>query len=361
MGSRRGTFAEFQLQNNGSIVNQSIHDKMRVLKTSLDVDLLEDALGIEVVKEMGDEDICRCPLPSHHGHDANPSFSINRSKLVYNCFACGIGGTIIDLVARVKNIDYDEAYAFCSSYGDSTLGKDNVFAFGEKLNSIFLSQKYSPEVSSPLPRFSKSILKDWLLEYSDYFEQRGINSSSQDKFLLGYDPQHIRGEYTGPAVIIPHFFNENLVGYQERWIAEDRPKGIPKYTNSKGFPKKETLFGYDYIDPGNNKEPVVVVESALTAIYLDQIGYAAVATFGAQVTDEQIWLLRSLSWGVILAFDNDSAGRSARETVGERLRRNVPVHVIPELGEEKSDLNDFSEEKVVEIIENVKPWFIKEI
>ena len=339
----------------------NLHEKMLLLKTTLDVDLLEDALEIEVIKEMGSEDICRCPLPSHDGYDANPSFSLNRDKLVYNCFACGVGGTIIDLVARVKNLDYEEAYQFCRTYLDQTLGKDNPFAFGERINEIFSRDKQSSSIFKPLPRFNKSVLKDWLVEYPEYFESRGISRKSQDKFLLGYDAFHKRGDYVGPAAIIPHFFEDMLVGYQERWTEEDRPKNIPKYTNTKNFPRGETLYGYDLIVAGNNDQPIVVVESALTAVYLDQIGFPSVATFGAQVTDEQIRLLRAFSWGVILAFDNDEAGRNARDLVGERLRKSISVHILPEYGSEKSDLNDFSEEEVVEIMQKAKPWFIKEI
>jgi DNA primase len=341
--------------------NLNTFEKISFLKRSLDIDLLEDALDIEVVKEMGDEDICRCPLPSHNGYDANPSFSINRSKLVYNCFACGIGGNIIDLVARVKDIDYDQAYDFCKTYQDGTANKDNPFAFQEKLEQIFAEHEQHAAGTNPLPRFSKSILTPWVSDYSEYFLQRGINKDSQDKFLLGYDPHHKRGNYTGPAAIIPHFFQDALVGYQERWLDENRPKSIPKYTNSHGFPKKETLFGYDIVWDGNNTGSVVVVESAITAIYLDQMGYPAVATFGAQVTDEQIALLRSFSWGVILAFDNDQAGATACDMVGNRLKKTIPVHVLPVFGNEKADLNDLSESGVADIMRQARPWFLKEL
>lgn len=338
----------------------SVYEQMALLQKSLDVGLLEDALGIDVVKEMGSEDICRCPLPSHNGVDSNPSFSINRTKLLYNCFTCGIGGNIIDLVARILDVDYDQAYKFCRTYEDRVSDKDNPFAFGEKLAAIFSENSESKQSIPPIPRYSKSILKGWLSEYPDYFIKRGINAESQDEFLLGYDPHHQRGEYIGPAVIIPHFFKGNLVGYQERWIEDQRPKSIPKYTNSKNFPKKETLFAYDLALEGNKTQSVVVVESALTAVYLFQVGYPAVATFGAQVTDEQIRLLRSFSWGVTLAFDNDSAGKTACETVGDRLRKTIPVHIISQSGADKEDLNDLPEDQVRQIVDNAKPWFIKE-
>jgi len=336
---------------------KTISERMKALKKSLDIDLLEDALGIEVSNSVGDEDMCSCPLPSHEGVDSNPSFSINRSKLVYNCFTCGVGGNIIDLVARILDLDYEDAYKFCRNHKDNTLGKDDPFAYGRQLQQIFDSQKES-KISKPMPRYSRSILNDWLENYCEYLEHRGINQDSQDKFMLGFDPQHTRADYTGPAVIIPHFFENNLVGYQERWTDDDRPKNIPKYTNSKNFPKAETLFAFDSAIKGNNS-PVIVVESALTAVYLDQLGYPSVATFGASVSDEQIRLLRSFSWGVTLSFDNDAAGRQACGMLCDRLHKTIPIHITEEFGEHKQDLNDLSKNEVEKVITNAKPWFMK--
>lgn len=331
-----------------------ISERLHLLSKSIDVDLFEDALGLDVMKKMGDEDICRCPLPSHNGYDANPSFSINRKKLLYNCFACGVGGNIIDLVARVRDCDYEEAYVFCKSYGGSFGAKES---FNDRINNIFsISKQKEPE--KILPIYKASILKDWVQNYSEYLVNRGIEEDAQDKFMLGFDPEHSRGDYTGPAIIIPHFFKENLVGYQERWIDNSRPKDIPKYTNTKNFPRRETLFGFDFAASDLNKN-VIVVESALTVVYLHQFGYPAVGTFGAQVTDEQIKLLQSFSWGVVLAFDNDAAGKNATDVIISRLRKTIPVHVLDQFGSEKADLNDLSKQEVVKLIENAKPWFMK--
>ena len=335
----------------------TVSERIGLLKGSLDIDLLEDALGMEVVKEMGDEDICRCPLPSHDGVDSNPSFSINRVKLVYHCFACGVGGNVIDLVARVLDVDYEDAYKFCKTYDDKNFDRDDPFAFGRKLETIFSSQ-HDKRKYAPLPRFNKEILKRWISCPTDYFTNRGLSEEVIAKYSLGYDLSHKRADYTGPAAIIPHFFEGALVGYQERWIDNDRPKSIPKYTNTKGFPKAETLFGYDFV-VGNTSAPVIVVESALTAVYLDRLGYSSVATFGATVTDEQIRLLRSFSWGVTLAFDNDSAGHGARDMVSERLRKTLPIHILDDFGENKADLNDLNAEEVAILVENAKPWFMK--
>jgi len=358
VGVDRRVVAQLKLSYNRSGVT-SLSEKMQILKGSMDLDLLESSLDIEVVRQMGSEDVCRCPLPSHNGVDSNPSFMINRDRLVYNCFACGVGGTIIDLVARVMNVDYDEAYRFCRSYGESSLGNDDPQSFSKRLNAIFSEQSAKSDFV-PFPRFSTNVIDQWLHEPCDYFASRGITEESRELYSLGFDPAHRRGSYTGPAVVIPHFFDGALVGYQERWLDPERPKDIPKYTNSRNFPKGETLFGFD-IAIGNNSSPVVVVESAFTAIYVNQVGLPAVATFGAQVTDYQIHLLKSFSWGATLSFDNDSAGQGACSLVAERLRKTIPIHIVDPPEGDKADLNDLSEEGVLESIRSAKPWFMKEI
>lgn len=330
---------------------QDMKQKLDKLKETMDVDVFEDALNIDVVRTVGDEDMCRCPLPSHNGYDANPSFMFNRAQLVYNCFACGIGGTVIDLVARILDVDYEQAYAFCNDYSTQS----GVGNFEKKIETIFKDERTSG-AKKVLPLFNVVILEDWVNNETDYYANRNIHADTKMRFALGFDPAHTRGDYTGPAAIIPHFFDKKLVGYQERWVDESRPSKIPKYTNTSGFPKKETLFAYDEV---TDRSPVVVVESALTAVYLTQLGFSSVATFGAQVTDDQIKLLQNFSWGVILAFDNDDAGNAACDRVVQRLHKTIPTHVIEQYGDSKQDLNDLSPSKAMEVIEQAKPWFMR--
>lgn len=51
-------------------------------------------LGIEM-KVHGDEMRGICPIPAHRGEKKTPSFYINPSKQVFNCFGCKAGGNIV--------------------------------------------------------------------------------------------------------------------------------------------------------------------------------------------------------------------------------------------------------------------------
>jgi len=326
-----------------------------VMSQSIDIDQLESALGIDVVTRNGEEDIARCPLSTHSGNDRNPSFSINRNKKLFNCFACGRGGTLINLVSDVKSCSFEDAVAFCRTYSLS-LQTNSGSALAERIEKLINSQKM--EIKEPaIPVFSKNLINPWVenLEETDFFLNRGISLEVSSLLLLGYDSQHQRGSYVGPAVIIPHIFRKKLVGYQERWI--NAPSNIPKYTNTKDFPKKSTLYNYDNVEDDHD---IVVVESAITVAYLATLGYSAIATFGASVQQEQIRLIKNIcSVGnkIILSFDNDEAGRNATKKVVNQLKNTVPLFVVDPPDQDKGDLNDLTPDEVSYRINQASPWW----
>lgn len=324
------------------------------IKDAIDVEELERALDIVVVSQNGDEDMARCPLSTHAGIDRNPSFSINRKKKLFNCFACGRGGTLISLVEDIKKCSYDEAYSFCRLYCvsiQSNSNKDLLF----KLQSIM--HEHREEDAEVLPIFRESILNGWTqdVDNTDFFIKRGISPEVITLLKLGYDAEHGRGNYIGPAAIIPHFWENRLVGYQERWLG-NYPEGIPKYTNSKDFPKKNTIYNYHNVSSGD----IIVVESAMTVAYLMSLGHNAIATFGASVQPEQIRLIKNLcSVGsrVFLSYDNDVAGQMATSRIVKQLKNTVPLFIIEPPNESKGDLNDLTPAEVSARIESATPWW----
>lgn len=70
--------------------------------------LVTDLLSDRKYEIKGHELRCCCPF-----HDEeNPSFSINLEKGAYYCHACGEKGSIVDFVAKMKNIPNQEAWKF---------------------------------------------------------------------------------------------------------------------------------------------------------------------------------------------------------------------------------------------------------
>ena len=116
-----------------------------------------------------------------------------------------------------------------------------------------------------------------------------------------------------------------------------KPK-IPKYKSNSGFPKSDTLYGYDLVD---RKEPVVVVESPFSVIKAHALGIPnVVATFGAKVSAAQVDLLKEFRQ-VYIWMDNDSkspAGRIAERRLVRSLHRHTSISVV--LSDIDKDLAD---------------------
>lgn len=336
-------------------------------------------LDIEITDVARGEHWASCPLPTHPGADAKPSFSVNEQTLLYNCFVCNEGGPLPLLVASMQDLETDEdgtrwnkALEWLLPFSDADVREDDDDGFMEQLER-YLDRNEVRTVHArkvEMPYYSRRIIER--LDYAplDLLSKWQIeHEATVEQFDIRYEPSRYRSkagkEYYGPALLIPHFYRGDLVGYQERWLDEERPKWIPKYTNSDNFPKADTLFNWDGAkEEARRGLPVLVVESTMTAIRLWEIGYAAVATFGASVRDEQIRLLSTFhAGGVILAFDSDpafrntkgewieGAGKKAFATVSARLLDlGIPVHTIEVTSDSKDDLADLSEEQIHALI-----------
>lgn len=327
----------------------------------IDVDEFQQEIGFEVLENARGFDIGHCPdaWGQHKNGDSTGKFGIHRENRTFNCFVCG-GGTLLSLAMAIKDCDEEVAldwlYQFARPVDQSDAG------FLDEIEQILLVEKRKKPV---WPWFNENVLDQWNNAPLEWLIERGISDDTSATHRLKFDPEHTRksrskGEYTGPAIILPHYWNERLVGWQVRWLDDERPKWVPKYTNTHDFPKEETIYGYEGVYL--SEKPVVVVESAPTKLFLESLGIPAVATFGANVSAEQIRLLRKCQQGLVLARDNDPAGekwvrdkRLDHEPLAAQLERFVPVQIALTIGpkDKGGDLGDLvgDEALVREIIE----------
>lgn len=292
---------------------------------TLDVDEFEAAIGFEPIgyNDRG-EDHGHCPDPwnLHKNGDRTGKFSINRDKKVFNCFVCG-GGTLLSLTMAIRNCEEDQAIDWLKQFSSKIFQTDEGFL--EEVNRL-LSPKIKKAEEDVLPWFNGNVLLQWEEVNHPWFEERGISESVRLIYRLGVNTKTIRKlndqEFISESIVLPHIHQEKLVGWQNRWIGE-RPKWVPKYTNTNDFPKKTTLYGLDMAI--QCEKPIVVVESVPTVLYLASLNIPAVATFGATVSKEQMRLLRKWQHGVVLAQDNDQAGCKWRDDLVSYLDRYIPV------------------------------------
>ena len=198
--------------------------------------------------------------------DASPSASVNVELGVWTCYACGAGGKV--------------------GTGKTS---DTVKSAVEKLQS-----------SQPPHVFDDA----WL----DFFDASGPSPYWAGRFSVRTATAYRCGThpFTGNPtypVLSPH---------GQVWGVVERTDGPLKYLYPKGVSVGKTLFGFRK----GRFHSVIVCEGAgdVMAFHAAGVpkGVLLVGTYGAGVNAPQAALIRSLSVPqVIMAYDNDEAGRTA--------------------------------------------------
>jgi DNA primase len=161
-----------------------------------------------------------------------------------------------------------------------------------------------------------------------YFQGRLITEESVKKFALGYSEKQ-------DMVTIPVASPDGIdIGFVGRSIEGK------EFKNTPGLPKSKVLFNLHRVKTAGK---VYVVESSFDAIRLDQCGFPAVATLGANVSNFQTELLQKYFNDIIVIADNDEAGGNMKDKLIERLGNRVSVVT---LDKKYKDIGDMSDEDI---------------
>ena len=277
-------------------------------------------LGIDVPVGV-DEVSILCPF-----HDDNSeSCSINLDKGVWICFAgCG-QGSLKSFIQEYKDWDFKQVNQYLVSYKDTH--SKRLF-----IEPPIVEEGPLPEVYVP---FKLGMVPKWIFD-------RGFDKQSMKKWLCGISPAN--------GLIIPvKDINFRTVG----WITRQE-KQIPKYLYSKGLKKSHILFGQPYI---RDCEYVCVTEGPLDAMWLNQLGFPAVALLGMSMSEKQKDLILTLpTKEIILCLDNDEAGQRGKKRAFELLDNKIKVSHI-DIPEEYKDVQDIKSYGILKnVIKNKRYW-----
>ena len=286
-------------------------------------------LGIQGGVIRNDNLVTQCLWPNNHGSgDSHPSFSINIKTGKWICFAgCGRGSLPL-LVRLYQNMEEDEAIRWLFSEAGAAVTFDQVsesFPFRIEGNSI---KDETVNGSVEVAREDYRLLDSSVT--SSYILERGYNMDTVNSWGMRYD-RSLR------AVGIPiQSIDDGLVGVVRRLVPPIMP-GYPRYLYTSGFNRSKHLFGA-HRHPRNGL--TIVVEGPLDAIWLHQHGYTgAVALMGSYCSVEQIVLLKKLGSELLVALDNDSAGKEAEEHLISQLGSSIMVTVSEYSGKDVQELN----------------------
>lgn len=239
------------------------------------------SLGVDIRRAEGREISGRCPVHKRvtGREDGSPSWSMSAETGLWICFSCGARGTLSMLVSELTG-EPDAIMAVHHFLIDRNL---------ERLTSEVEVVKKKPEV-------------DWIS-----FSKFGAAPASELR-KRAIDPDQarmhgIRWDTERAAWIIP-IVNQfgDLQGWQTK--ARDWVRNFPV-----GVKKSESLFGIERFKGGT----AILVESPLDVVRFASVfdKPQALATFGAAVSTKQIGLLASVADKVIIAMDNDDAGKQS--------------------------------------------------
>lgn len=277
-----------------------------------------------------------------------PSFVVSPRKKIYKDFSTGDGGDVIKFYRKINNLSFYEAVnELARKYNIS------IKTFYEDSSRITENEKYYEIMKQAQIYFSKNIFNS--SEALNYMDNRGYLEVDLRKFGIGFSENKWDGllsyltnkgysiddllelglviknengnifDYFRNRIIFP-IYNDNMkiVGFGGRTINTD--ENTPKYLNSpesKIFKKGKELFGLLNRGEQIRKRGVaILMEGYLDVLTAHKNGFEfAVASLGTAFTIEQAEYLKRYATNVIIAYDNDSAGKNATVKAANILKK----------------------------------------
>jgi DNA primase len=334
-------------------------------------DLVEVVSDYVKLKKAGRSFRGLCPFHK----EKTPSFFVDPLKQLYHCFGCGEGGNVFTFVMKMERVEFPEAVKLLAE----RVGYEIKYEKGESRDKSFRERLFS--ACEEAAKFYENYL--WGSEGEkarEYLERRGFSKEILKEFRLGFSPSQwstitnylykkgftseelasagisIQGEkgfydrFRG-RIIFPIFdLKGRVVAFGGR-ILEGEDKDEPKYLNSSETPifkKGSLLYGlYQAKREIVSEDEVIVVEGYTDVLALHQGGIKnSVATLGTAFTIEHFHALSRISSKVLLAFDADTAGKTAAQRGIELLsegRSEIYVIRLPS-GKDPADLAREKEE-----------------
>ncbi|MCI8760056.1 MAG: DNA primase [Clostridia bacterium] len=275
-----------------------------------------------------------CPFHS----EKSPSFSVSPDKQIFHCFGCGVGGNVFTFLTKIEGINFIEAVQTLAERSNIQLPtlENNADAGKELLKSkVYKVNEYAANY------YHQNLYKPEAKVAQEYIKKRKLTKETLESFQIGFSGkfdelyQELKKQgFEETEILESGLVNRNDRGqYIDRYrnrlmfpICDSRGRVIafggrvlddskPKYINSPEnavYSKGRNLFGLNVAKRGDIKQ-ILIVEGYMDVISLHQRGITnVVAPLGTALTGQQGWLLRKNSEKIILSFDSDEAGLTAK-------------------------------------------------
>ena len=334
----------------------------------------------------------RCPFH----HEKTPSFYISPERGSYHCFGCQEHGDIFTFVEKIEHIPFvealkllaDRAQVSLSNYkkreGDRdsrlieilTLAKEKYM---ENLNSSVEAKDYLLDrglTPFSIQLFNVGFAKSEWRDLFTYLMGKGFTPEEivESGLVIKTDDGKYYDRFRGRIMFPIHNVSNAIVGFTGRVLPQYDDGKTGKYVNTPEtavYHKSNVLYNYNRAKKSMNElRTVVLVEGQMDVIMSTQAGVEnVIAVSGTAFTDYHVKMIKRLADNVIISFDNDRAGQSARDKaiqmcLAEGLEVWVPTSPPSPLSEgeggaakDAADIVKESSETWRQMIEHKVPLF----
>lgn len=268
--------------------------------------------------------------------DASPSMCVDDNG--FKCWACGMRGSLLNLVHTLE-------------YGSSGI-------FIDDWQSLLLIAKIR---SMPHPHVSNEEIIDKKYTHSEqllfsrlFFESLGYPAWSHlaDNPLIkkGYTPQTLMhfgvkiNTQSSHPFVSPIYQGSDFVGFVSR---RECDKITPKYLYNTGFSASHTVGGEI------KKGDVMIVEGYSDLMMAYQNSWDnVVCIFGSSFSKHQASYIKKYAKCVIIATDNDIAGRKASQQI-QNFLSDFPLYRLP-FPYGKKDVGEMTKDEFNVCLHNVR-------
>lgn len=341
------------MQIDNLIINVSLFDVLTELKEQLNIN------GIQLLDKMldsGEDVMVQCPYHKN-GQERKPSAGIRKSDGMFHCLACGETHSLPEVITDCfRETDYTFGYKWLAK-NFSSVEVENREDISLDLERNNISSKSSVLGDS---RSNKHICigEDELDKYRythPYLYKRGLTDDVIEKFDLGYDKQT-------DSITFPVRDKNGDCMFVARRAVKTKQFNIPKGTNKPLYGMYELCSSNTYLDDVPDKsysyvyripgfiEKIYVCEGLFDCLRLWCVGKFAVAGFGCLFNLYQIKQLQDLpTRTIVLALDNDDAGRKATERLKVLLTNKIVYEALLPAG--RKDIGECTDEELLNLKE----------
>ncbi len=350
--------------------------------TALSMKDVLDHYGIET----GSGDSYRIHCPFHD--DDRPSCSINEPKKIFNCFACGEQGNVLDFIGGMEGYDPKKDFRKILEKAVAIMGHNPTPERKSRQSQPADTEKQETQEATPQTKPVKTKVKNpkskkklkpetgkttakktksdktldlepnrvlgapafplkldpthpWLV---DRLSAIGLSSDDAKELGIGYETRS-NALMAGRVCFPVHNAEGGLVAYSGRWASDDvNDRGLfvddkgrdqDRYKLPKDFRKQLELYNLHRVLENRTRSAtpdngtLVIVEGFWSSLRLSSLTIPVVALMGHTMSGAQIDLLKRHRFSnLVLMLDGDKQGRKASDHLMEVLSRDFFVKVI---------------------------------